>query len=204
MAYTHSEALSLLDDRLAIMTSAGLVPAPGPISHETLDLAMRTMLLKMAVLALEKNDRIPGCRFGSAEEYVLELAKPVQANVGEMQSVSLEPYQCFRNAFHVAQTSEVFRYCEGFALMDGMAEPVHHAWLVGLNGDIEDPTWRPLLELKRETQPQRVWSGNAIYRGVSVDDSWHRVWTAERGEPNLLSVHDVEVLDALCDRLPID
>lgn len=49
--------------------------------------------------------------------------------------------ECFGNAFGVAAFDERYRYCEGWAYTPGLIA-VHHAWLIDLDGNVIDPTWR--------------------------------------------------------------
>ena len=48
---------------------------------------------------------------------------------------------CFENAANIAMSKHDFIYVEGMALFKGLSIPVHHAWLVTLDGQTFDPTW---------------------------------------------------------------
>lgn len=60
-----------------------------------------------------------------------------------------EPKMCFRNAVTVAASSTnagSWRYCEGLAILETDI-PVHHAWLVNLEGHVRDDTvWWPTTD----------------------------------------------------------
>lgn len=49
--------------------------------------------------------------------------------------------ECFRNAYRWAiKWDPELTYCEGYATGTGF--PVHHAWLIDPDGNVQDPTWR--------------------------------------------------------------
>ena len=51
--------------------------------------------------------------------------------------------ECYANATRLALSYSNLTYCEGFALYAGLF-PVQHAWVVGDNGVVIDPTWSPV------------------------------------------------------------
>lgn len=48
--------------------------------------------------------------------------------------------ECFRNAYRKAIDHPELTYVEGYATVNGL--PVHHAWLLDPDGNVQDPTWR--------------------------------------------------------------
>lgn len=54
----------------------------------------------------------------------------------------MEDKMCFRNCAELS--SGTLTYCEGFVVPDFIDLPIHHAWLVGRDGVVIDPTWKTL------------------------------------------------------------
>lgn len=60
------------------------------------------------------------------------------------------PRQCFRNAsFAAIEQGSVYTYCEGYALMPDTGAPAEHAWIVGRDGRIIDPSWPDVTDAGR-------------------------------------------------------
>jgi hypothetical protein len=195
MRVTIEEAIELIDPRLVIRRGFQLQPQPHAIDHETLEDVMRVFLRKVA----DRRPPAKGQTYGCMEAALLDFALPVYASLYNMQMADLPPGRCFENAFAVSQSGG-WLYAEGYAVMDGSAEPVHHAWLVGPYG-VEDPTWQQIYRRKTEV-PGKVWSGNVVYFGVTISPEKHAEWTHLTGYPNLLSVYDDDVPQILTGRMP--
>jgi hypothetical protein len=52
-----------------------------------------------------------------------------------------ETQACFMNAGAIALTDSQWTYIEGYALIGDIQVPIHHAWLVSVEGELWDPTW---------------------------------------------------------------
>lgn len=188
-----AEALSLLDPRLARFEGGTLTPVPDPVPPVVLEDALLNFLRKVTARSVTQ----PGYRYSCTEQMLLKYATPVHANLDAMMIRPMEPGACFDNAFAVAQQHNDWQYTEGFALIDGAAEPIHHAWLTGRDGKVADPTWALLMAEKRRRQPGRIWSGDVVYFGLTVDSISHRAWCHRTLYPNLLSVYDDEIQETL-------
>jgi hypothetical protein len=49
---------------------------------------------------------------------------------------------CFNNATRYAAVRDDVVYAEGYALEPDLPIPVHHAWLIDVDGQVIDPTWK--------------------------------------------------------------
>lgn len=197
MRVTIDEAIELLDPWLVKRDGFNLSPTPLPVPPAVLEDAMLTFLRKL----VRRRPPLPGMRYGCMEAAVLEHGQTWRANLGMMSVRDMEPGACFDNCYAVSQLGAL-RYAEGYAIMDGAAEPWHHAWLVNAIGQVEDPTWQQVWRKKLRTQPSRIWSGDAVYIGVTIEPWKHRLWKQRTLYPNLLSVCDDEVQEVLQGRLP--
>lgn len=67
--------------------------------------------------------------------------------------------ECFSNASRLAhQMYSDLIYCEGYALTEGIPVAIHHAWVVGPNGIVIDPTWKTV---------------GTEYFGIPFDEEYH-------------------------------
>lgn len=83
--------------------------------------------------------------------------------------------QCFSNAFHlVEQRPQRLVYAEGYIAFHGV--PIHHAWTVGLDGVVVDPT----LRVTRDEEPP-------LYFGVSFKLAYVRRTILTNGVYGLLN-----------------
>jgi len=69
-----------------------------------------------------------------------------------------KPRECFNNATAFAAVRDDVFYAEGYAVGPELVMPVHHAWLVNLNGRVIDPTWIDI--------------GDHAYFGIAFDRSF--------------------------------
>jgi hypothetical protein len=51
------------------------------------------------------------------------------------------PKQCFYNGRQLVRRSKALKYCEGIACRPELPLPVHHAWAIGVDHRVIDPTW---------------------------------------------------------------
>jgi hypothetical protein len=148
-----------------------------------------TMMTKMH----RKNRRPDGDRYACTEEVVLFNGATSKANFAEMGAIPCMPFgKCFENAWEVSQADRRWTYAEGWGLMDHSI-PTHHAWLVGPDGRIEDPTWRSVYWRHRDATPNEEFTGHVVYWGVTIPHDRHLHWAAHVGFPNLLSVGDWDI-----------
>lgn len=54
---------------------------------------------------------------------------------------TMEPNQCYANAYAVASNESAYRYCEGYATTKDMGFPIAHAWVLDRDLKVIDPTW---------------------------------------------------------------
>ncbi len=138
--------------------------------------------------------------WGSSEELVLAEGEAFHANIWAMTCPDMRPGECFRNAHALALSAPSYRYVEGWALMP-FSIPTHHAWVVDERGQVQDPTWKPLYRGYRDRDAKRgskqPYRGTVSYLGVMPDREDHARWTAARGEPNILAVHDSDIDEVL-------
>lgn len=164
-----------------------------------LTLALREYLQIVTIMHRQCRARhLDGFRFGSSEEMVLRLCKPVWANFDEMTLLPMQVKECFDNAFKVAGSNPELRYTEGFALMDGSI-PTHHGWLTGPDGRVEDPTWPSIYRDHASAQTAKRWSGRVVYMGFAVEREVHQRWLWRTGYPNILAVNEQDVVELLRD-----
>lgn len=192
----REEALQLIDPRIVCVGPLGLRPPRHAISHGLLEGALCLFLAKVASMRMAAIGRRRGFTYASIEQMLLCEGALTRANFNDMRIGAMAERECFANAFAAASHGR-YAYAEGYALMCGAAEPFHHAWLVGPDGRIEDPTWWPMYDLKRVEQPARHWSGNVVYLGVTIAADAHLRWTESRGHINLLAVRDDDIQDVL-------
>lgn len=174
------------------MTELKMTIADG--DHEQLAGRINDWLL--AFEAMHQPQRREGDLWSSSEQLVLHEGHRFDANIWEMTVDDLAPGKCFHNAFILSQINPRWRYFEGWALMP-FSLPTHHAWVVDEDDVVQDPTWKPLYRSYRDRSaaqgsPQ-PYSGLVSYLGVSVDPVHHLHWTLSRGEPNILSVGEMDV-----------
>lgn len=105
--------------------------------------ALLAELLGQIGSSSEKLFRIPEnahLRHLSIEGFLLEhgelFSRPASPSTrfGETQA-------CFMNAGAIALTDSQWTYVEGYALLGDIQVPIHHAWLVSVEGELWDPTW---------------------------------------------------------------
>ena len=77
----------------------------------------------------------------SLEQLVLDLGQPWQPQPLPEVFEQLIPKQCFLNTWELVRGERSLRYVEGYALSAGGVLPVQHAWAVGRDDRVIDPTW---------------------------------------------------------------
>jgi hypothetical protein len=93
-----------------------------------------------------------------------------------------EPKQCYMNAAKMALDDDVLSYVEGYAIVSPVPIPVAHAWCVGEDGLVVDPTWdEGVLPGAREyfgvTIRRDYLAATLVRRGVwGVIDDWEGGW----------------------------
>lgn len=50
--------------------------------------------------------------------------------------------QCFKNSLLLMLASPELIYCEGYGMPAEIDFPIHHAWLLDIDGNVVDPTWQ--------------------------------------------------------------
>lgn len=94
---------------------------------------LRAFVARMA----EYESGFGACR--AISKYGMEFpprgVKPAWLKIGQ-------PRDCFNNATRYAAVRDDVYYAEGYALEPDLPIPVHHAWLVDVNGNVIDPTWK--------------------------------------------------------------
>jgi len=79
-------------------------------------------------------------KYSCIEEFVLKNGKEFTSQNGEKLKRG-RMKQCFKNAYHLAEDFNLI-YVEGYASFMGLGFPVLHAWCVGKDGNVYDPTWK--------------------------------------------------------------
>jgi hypothetical protein len=93
-----------------------------------------------------------------------------------------EPKQCYMNAAKMALDDDVLVYAEGYAIVSPVPIPVAHAWCVGGDGLVVDPTWdEGTLPGEREyfgVAIRRDYLAAALVRRMAwgVLDDWEGGW----------------------------
>lgn len=49
--------------------------------------------------------------------------------------------ECFHNAYKAMADTE-YMYCEGYAMTEKLGMPMAHGWLMDVDGNVIDPTWK--------------------------------------------------------------
>jgi len=81
-----------------------------------------------------------GWKYSCMEEFVLKNGKTFKVGNGKVKRGKVK--ECFKNAFHLADSGSGLVYVEGYATSKGLPFPVLHAWCVDSKGNILDPTWK--------------------------------------------------------------
>ena len=95
--------------------------------------------LKSLVFAFESIRAQNGFEFSCQEQFVLEHGREWTAAKLPGRFSRMTPRECFMNATNLVLEDPSLTYVEGFAA--GVI-PVHHAWVVDLDGSVIDPTWK--------------------------------------------------------------
>lgn len=107
--------------------------------------------LELMVNMRKQFNNSPDLKFKCFEDFVLSfgqhfpeyLARPKWVKRGVIK-------QCFSNCFdEMLKNPNKLLYCEGYAT--GVI-PVHHAWLITLDGKVIDPTWHGRSIVKDSTE----------------------------------------------------
>lgn len=139
--------------------------------------------LRGVVMLLSANNRpfSPGLRYRNVEDFVLQRGRPMGARSPLSDEFPRDPpKQCFGNAYQRMMTGKLV-YCEGFAT--GGILPVQHAWLIDLNCNVIDTTWRTGTEYYGVEFTTEYVVRTVLTRGsYGVIDYFEARWPLLRGE----------------------
>lgn len=121
----------------------------------------------------------PKLRYHSIEECILFNGTMVEGDAAATPFPAMIMGNCFANAFELTMRNPELTYCEGWATME-RSIPTHHAWAVGPDGSIHDPTWKSLA---LNEGMERV---RCIYHGVSIPRTQHAGYLRAEGDVNIL------------------
>lgn len=132
--------------------------------HEDLMFHLISFLKMMdagARMAREKAD-IPASPSGFHTFEGLVLRHGCAMPVGNKRFRRGKMGECFKNAQLLA-TLKNLRYCEGYAIKEGIPIPLLHAWCLDKDGYVTDPTWQPTLrQIKKGATSRRAYYGMVI------------------------------------------
>lgn len=115
-------------------------PDPGnPHSHEAMKRLVH-FLAQGVVLGDETYSAHPQAKFHNSIDYVLASGQKFYGSPLPEKIPRGTPRECFYNASILAVIHDEFRYCEGFAMHEGLM-PVLHAWAITTDGRVIDNTF---------------------------------------------------------------
>lgn len=81
-------------------------------------------------------------KYNSMEDFVLKKGKIFKVSSEIIKVKKGKPRECFKNAFHLADSVKGYTYVEGFATTKLIPSfTVLHAWCINEKQEIIDPTW---------------------------------------------------------------
>lgn len=102
-----------------------------------------TLVTLVAAMARGVERRGDGSRrYACTHSFVLEHGRLWRYDQHDRLQTFGEARQCYMNAAKLAIHGDWLTYCEGFAMVEGLSLPFPHAWVVGLDGEVVDTTWR--------------------------------------------------------------
>jgi len=136
---------------------------------------------------MEKNDlALLPSGFASQEGLVLKHGNAMPVSDFRVHRGPMK--KCFMNAQKLMthnrslpsrgrRVMKVFRYCEGYAIKDGLPFPVLHAWCIDEDGAVVDPTWQPTKRQVDKGLAPRVGYFGIVFKDEYV---WNRQLVTER------------------------